>query len=97
MNPRLPPLRGNTRAERRALRLQNARGAQVTTGDDMRETAAAGQDTGSSAGGAWFEPTGSAEGERNAHRLRGWSIAVAAALLLWGVIAVVVWGAASLF
>jgi len=97
MSPRLPPLSGNTRAERRALRLQNARGAQVTTGDDMRETAAAGQDTGSAAGEAWFEPTGSAQGERNAHRLRGWSIAVAAALLLWGVIALVVWGVASLF
>ncbi|WP_411698684.1 hypothetical protein [Conyzicola sp.] len=63
----------------------------------MRETAAAGQDTGSAADQAWFAPTGSAQGERNAHRLRGWSIAAAVAVLLWGVIAVVVWGVVSLF
>ena len=45
---------------------------------------------------AWFEPSGRAQGERNAHRLRGWSIAIASALLLWGAIVVIVWGVTSL-
>jgi hypothetical protein len=89
MNPRLPPVSGNGRAERRALRLQNARGAQAT-GDDMHDTAAAGQETHAAGEPAWFAPTGGAQGPRNARRLRGWGIAVGAALLLWGVVALVV-------
>ena len=97
MTERLPPVNGNTRAERRALRLQHARGAQAPSGETMHETAAAGQETGSVGGRIWFLPSGTAKGERNAHRLRGWAIAVSAALLLWGVIALVIWGVASLF
>jgi hypothetical protein len=96
MTPRLPPVSGNSRAERRALRLQNARGAQAT-GDDMHDTAAAGRETHSAKEPAWFAPTGGAQGRRNAHRLRGWSIAVGAALLLWGVIALVVMAVVSVF
>jgi hypothetical protein len=95
MTPRLPPVSGNGRAERRALRLQNARGAQPT-GEDMHDTTSAGQETHSTGEPVWFIPTGAAQGERNAHRLRGWSIAVAAALLLWGVIALVVVAVAQL-
>jgi len=99
---RLPPVNGNTRAEKRALRLQHARGAQAlpgetSSGDEMHETAAAGQETGSVGERIWFLPTGAAHGVRNQHRLRGWSIAIAATILLWGVIALVVWGVASLF
>jgi hypothetical protein len=66
-------------------------------GNDTQGTAAAGQDTGSVGERIWFLPTGAARGERNQHRLRGWSIAISAAVLLWGVIALVVWGVASLF
>jgi len=102
VTPRQPPVSGNTRAERRALRLQHALGAQAPSGDaslgnDMRETAAAGQETGSAGERVWFLPSGAARGARNQHRLRGWSIAVSAAILLWGVIALAVWGVARLF
>ena len=74
------------------------RGARTQTGDDMRETtAASGQGTDSTDEQAWFTPAGEAIGERNRHRLRGWAIAVSSALVLWGVIALVVWALASLF
>jgi len=107
VTPRLPPVNGNTRAERRALRLQHARGAQALSGETpsgdtslgngVNDTAAAGQETGSVGERIWFLPAGAARGERNQHRLRGWAIAVSAAILLWGVIALVVWSLASLF
>ena len=83
MTEDLPAVPGNTRAERRALRLQHE--------------SAAGQETPSAEGRVWFLPSGTAKGERNAHRLRGWAIAVSAALVIWGVIAVVVGGLAGLF
>lgn len=63
----------------------------------MHGTASAGQETGSVGERTWFLPAGVARGERNQHRLRGWSIAVAAALVLWGVIALAVWAIVSLF
>ncbi|GAB3605587.1 hypothetical protein GCM10027413_09960 [Conyzicola nivalis] len=63
----------------------------------MHDTAAAGQETHSTGEPVWFLPTGTAQGARNAHRLRGWSIAVASALLLWGVIALVVTAVVSAF
>jgi hypothetical protein len=63
----------------------------------MNETTSAGQETGSVGERIWFLPTGVAQGERNQHRLRGWAIAVSGAILLWGVIALVVWSVANLF
>ena len=56
----------------------------------MHETTAVGQDSGSSAGHIWFLPSGVARGERNAHRFRGWAIAISVAVVLWGVIGVVI-------
>lgn len=86
----VPPVRGNTRAERRALRLQEARGRQHYQGEAMQDTAAAGQDTGSVDETIWFLPTGAVRGTRNTHRVRGWIIAVAVAVALWAIIGIAV-------
>jgi len=45
----------------------------------------------------WFLPSGRAQGERNQHRLRGWAVAVSAAVLLWGVIVLGVWSLTTAF
>jgi len=56
----------------------------------MHETTAVGHESGHAAGHIWFLPTGVASGERNAHRFRGWAIAISVAVVLWGVIGVVI-------
>ncbi len=56
----------------------------------MHETTAVGQESGSADARIWFLPSGVARGERNAHRFRGWAIAISVAVVLWGVIGVVI-------
>jgi hypothetical protein len=56
----------------------------------MRDTAAAGHDTTSSDEPIWFLPAGAAQGERNAHRARGWLIVIGASIVLWAAVAVAV-------
>ena len=56
----------------------------------MHETASVGQESESAEGRIWFLPSGAARGARNAHRVRGWIIAIGAALVLWGLIAAAV-------
>ena len=63
----------------------------------MHETAAVGKESESVDGRIWFLPSGAARGKRNAHRLRGWAIAISAAVVLWGVVVLIVWGVAGLF
>lgn len=89
MRFRLPPLRGNGRATRRALRLQQAQGAPASSGGPVNDTATTGRDT-DEHDSVWYLPAGAARGERNRHRARGWAIAVGVALLGWGVIAGIV-------
>ena len=89
MSP-VPPVRGNSDPDHRPVRLQQARGRLQHQGEQLQDTAAAGQDTGSVDDSIWFLPSGAARGERNTHRLRGWIIAVAAAVVLWAVIGIAV-------
>jgi hypothetical protein len=71
--------------------LQKAQGdASDESGETMHSTAAAGRDTTSSNEPVWFLPSGAAQGERNAHRARGWLIVVGASIVLWAAVAVAV-------
>lgn len=56
----------------------------------MHDTASVGQESESRDGHIWFLPSGAASGPRNTHRVRGWAIAISAAVVLWGVIGVVI-------
>jgi hypothetical protein len=63
--------------------LQQAQGAPERPGGLLQSTEPEGQDTESAELPVWFLPSGPARGERNAHRVRGWQIAVVASAVLW--------------